>query len=46
MPMRSFAISADRLEREIGGFSAAILEQLKDSLAFALDLKRASDEDC
>jgi mRNA interferase MazF len=32
-----------RLEREIGRLSAAIMEQLKDALVFALDLKRASE---
>lgn len=31
-----------RLEREIGTLSAGITEQLKDALAFALDLERAS----
>ena len=32
-----------RLERKIGRLSAEILERLKDVLAFALDLKRASE---
>lgn len=32
-----------RLERKIGSLSAAILERLKEALAFALDLKRASE---
>jgi len=32
-----------RLERKIGRLSAAIMEQLKDALAFALDLERASE---
>ena len=31
-----------RLERKIGRVSAGIMEQLKDALAFALDLERAS----
>ncbi|HZT28234.1 MAG TPA: type II toxin-antitoxin system PemK/MazF family toxin [Bryobacteraceae bacterium] len=31
-----------RLERKIGKVSAAVMEQLKDALAFALDLKRLS----
>jgi mRNA interferase MazF len=31
-----------RLERKIGGLSAAIMKQLKDVLVFALDLERAS----
>ena len=32
-----------RLERKIGKVSAGIMEQLKNALAFALDLGRASD---
>ena len=32
-----------RLERKIGKLSAGIMEQLKDALAFALDLGRASE---
>jgi mRNA interferase MazF len=32
-----------RLERRIGRLSAEIMERLKDALAFALDLYRASD---
>ena len=32
-----------RLERRIGKLSAAIMERLKDALAFALDLQRASE---
>jgi mRNA interferase MazF len=32
-----------RLERKIGRLSAGVMEQIKDSLAFALDLERASD---
>jgi len=32
-----------RLERRIGRLSAGIMEQLKDALAFALDLERASE---
>jgi mRNA interferase MazF len=32
-----------RLERKIGRLSAGIMEQLKDALAFALDLERASE---
>ena len=31
-----------RLERKIGRLSVGIMEQLKDALAFALDLERAS----
>ena len=31
-----------RLERKIGRLSVKIMEQLKDTLAFALDLERAS----
>ena len=31
-----------RLERKIGRLSAAIMEQLKNALVFALDLERAS----
>lgn len=31
-----------RLERKIGRFSAAVMQQLKDALVFALDLERAS----
>jgi mRNA interferase MazF len=31
-----------RLERKIGRLSVAIMEQLKDALAFALDIERAS----
>jgi mRNA interferase MazF len=31
-----------RLERKLGRLSAAIMEQLKDALVFALDLGRAS----
>ena len=31
-----------RLERKIGRLSAAVMEQLKDALVFALDLERAS----
>jgi hypothetical protein len=30
-------------ERRIGKLSAAIVERLKDALAFALDLERASE---
>ena len=32
-----------RLERRIGRLSAEVMEHLKDSLAFALDLERASE---
>ena len=32
-----------RLERRIGTLSATIMERLKDALAFALDLERASE---
>jgi len=32
-----------RLERKIGRLSAGIMAQLKDALAFALDLGRASE---
>jgi len=32
-----------RLERRIGRLSTEIMERLKDALAFALDLKRASN---
>jgi mRNA interferase MazF len=32
-----------RLERKIGRLPVGIMEQLKDALAFALDLERASD---
>lgn len=32
-----------RLERKIGRLSAAILERLKEALAFALDLERPSE---
>jgi len=32
-----------RLERNIGRLSTGIMERLKDALAFALDLKRASE---
>ena len=32
-----------RLERKIGRLSAGIMEQLKEALAFALDLERASE---
>jgi mRNA interferase MazF len=32
-----------RLERKIGRLSAATIEQLKEALAFALDLERASE---
>jgi len=32
-----------RLERKIGRLSAGIMERLKDALAFALDLERASE---
>jgi mRNA interferase MazF len=32
-----------RLERKIGKLSAAIMERLKDALAFALDLERAGE---
>jgi len=32
-----------RLERNIGGLSAEIMERLKDALAFALDLQRLSE---
>ena len=32
-----------RLERRIGRLSAEIMERLKDALAFALDLERASE---
>ena len=31
-----------RLERKIGRLSAAVMEQLKEALAFALDLERTS----
>jgi mRNA interferase MazF len=31
-----------RLERKIGRLSAEVMERLKDTLAFALDLERAS----
>jgi mRNA interferase MazF len=32
-----------RLERKLGSLSAAVIEQLKDALAFALDLERAPE---
>jgi mRNA interferase MazF len=32
-----------RLERKIGRLSAEVMERLKDALAFALDIERASD---
>jgi mRNA interferase MazF len=32
-----------RLERRIGKLSAEIMQRLKDALAFAMDLKQASD---
>jgi mRNA interferase MazF len=32
-----------RLERRIGRLSAEVMEHLKDALAFALDLERASE---
>jgi mRNA interferase MazF len=32
-----------RLERRIGRLSPEVMEHLKDALAFALDLKRASE---
>ena len=32
-----------RLERKIGRLSADVMERLKDALAFALDIERASD---
>lgn len=32
-----------RLERKVGRLSAATMEQLKEALAFALDLERASE---
>lgn len=32
-----------RLERKIGRLSAEIMQRLKDALAFALDLERASE---
>jgi mRNA interferase MazF len=32
-----------RLERKTGRLSAGIMEQIKDALAFALDLERASE---
>ena len=32
-----------RLEREIGRLSGGIMQQLKDALAFALDLEQASE---
>ena len=32
-----------RLERRIGRLSAEVMEHLKDALAFALDIERASD---
>jgi mRNA interferase MazF len=32
-----------RLERKIGSLSAEIMQRLKDALAFALDLERASE---
>ena len=37
------SLPAVRLERKIGRLSAGIMEQLKDALAFALDLGRASE---
>ena len=37
------ALPTVRLERKIGRLSAGIMEQLKDALAFALDLERASE---
>jgi mRNA interferase MazF len=36
------SIPTVRLERRIGRLSAEIMERLKEALAFALDLKRAS----
>ena len=36
------SLPAVRLERKIGSLSAAVMEQLKDALVFALDLERAS----
>jgi len=32
-----------RLERRIGRLSAEVMEHLKDALAFALDIERASE---
>jgi mRNA interferase MazF len=32
-----------RLERKLGSLSAAMLERLKDALAFALDIERSPD---
>jgi mRNA interferase MazF len=32
-----------RLERKIGRLSAEVMDRLKDALAFALDIERASD---
>jgi mRNA interferase MazF len=32
-----------RLERRIGRLSAAVMEHLKDALAFALDIERAPE---
>jgi len=37
------SLPAVRLERKIGRLSAGIMAQLKDALAFALDLGRASE---
>ena len=37
------SLPAVRLERKIGRLPAGIMEQLKDELAFALDLGRASE---
>jgi mRNA interferase MazF len=36
------SLATVRLERKIGRLSAGIIERLKDALAFALDLQRAS----
>ncbi len=38
------SLPAIRLERKIGRLSGGVIERLKDALAFALDLKRASDK--
>jgi len=37
------SLPAVRLERKIGRLPAGIMERLKDALAFALDLERASE---
>ena len=36
------SLTTARLERNIGRLSAGVMERLKDALAFALDLERAS----